>query len=43
MASVNIDNTTLMEELAKRYVKHMKDLGSKVDNPFLTNRFSKID
>ena len=43
MASVHLDNTTIMEELAKKYVKHMKVLGKAVRNPFTSNRFSQVD
>ena len=43
MASVHIDNTTIMEELAKKYILYMKTLGKKIDNPFTSNRFSQID
>ena len=35
MASVHLENTTIMEELAKKYVKHMKVLGKAVRNPCL--------
>ena len=43
MASVHLENTTIMEELAKKYVKHMKVLGKAVSNPYTSNRFSQVD
>ena len=43
MASVHVDNTNVMEVLAEKYVTYMKDMGKRVANPFLTNRFSQID
>ncbi len=43
MASVHINNTNLMEILAKKYVSYMNSIGKKVGNPFLSNRFSQID
>lgn len=43
MASVHVDNTNVMEVLAEKYVTYMKDIGKRVANPFLTNRFSQID
>ena len=43
MASVHLENTTIMEELAKKYVKHMKVLGKAVRNPYTSNRFSQVD
>jgi CRP-like cAMP-binding protein len=43
MASVHVDNTNVMEVLAEKYVTYMKNMGKRVANPFLTNRFSQID
>jgi hypothetical protein len=43
MASVHLDNTNVMEILADKYVAHMKSIGRRISNPFLSNRFSQID
>ena len=43
MASVHVNNTDILEVLAEKFVNHMKDMGKKVSNPFMSNRFSQID
>ena len=43
MASVHVDNTNLIENLAEKYVDHMSSIGKEVVNPFVDNRFSQID
>ena len=43
MASVHVNNTDVFEVLAEKFVNHMKDMGKKVSNPFMSNRFSQID
>jgi len=43
MASVHINNTNVMEILALKYVKHMREVGKDVSNPFSSIRFSQID
>ena len=43
MASVHINNTNVMEVLALKYVKHMREIGKDVSNPFSSIRFSQID
>ena len=43
MASVHLDNTNVMEVLADKYVAHMKSIGRRISNPFLSNRFSQVD
>ncbi len=43
MASVHLDNVTIIEELARKYVLHMRRMGKVVSNPFIDNRFSQID
>ena len=43
MASVEIENTNLMEKLAEKYVAHMASIGKKVINPFTDNRFSQTN
>ena len=43
MASVHMDNLTIMEELAQKFVSHMKSYGKDVTNPYVDNRFSQID
>ena len=41
MASVHINNTDVMEVLAGKYVMHMKEMGKKISNPFMSSRFSQ--
>ena len=43
MASVHINNTDIMEVLAKKYVDHQNSMGQKVENLFLSKRFSQLD
>ena len=43
MASIEIDNTNLMEKLAEKYVTHMNGLGKKVTNPYQRSRFSQLN
>jgi hypothetical protein len=43
MASVHINNTNIMEVLALKYVKYMREIGKDVSNPFSSIRFSQID
>lgn len=43
MASVHINNTDIMEVLAKKYVAHKNSMGQKVENLFLSKRFSQVD
>jgi len=43
MASVHINNTDVMEVLAGKYVTHMKEMGKKISNPFMSSRFSQVD
>ena len=43
MASIQINNTDIMEVLARKYVAHMKISGTEISNPFINNRFSRAD
>jgi hypothetical protein len=43
MASVHINNTNIMEVLAQKYVAHKNSMGQKVENLFLSKRFSQLD
>jgi CRP/FNR family cyclic AMP-dependent transcriptional regulator len=43
MASVHINNTDIMEVLAQKYVAHKNSMGQKVENLFLSKRFSQLD
>lgn len=43
MASVHLNNTDIMEVLAKKFVDHMDLMGKEITNPFIIDRFSQVD